>query len=110
MLVERRLGVLRDSCSEYKLTLSVQCVCSDKNKADYLTRVPKRWTDASAKKSTGCVSIKAIHDIHHLGVDRTHYLAKLEDPKVTKGKAQCQSIDPAPQNWDKGHLSVIDQA
>ena len=21
---------------------------------------------------------------------------------------QCQSIDPAAQNWDKGHLSVID--
>ena len=42
MLVKRRLGVLRDLCSEYKLTLSVQWVCSDKNKADYLTRVPKR--------------------------------------------------------------------
>ena len=116
MLVKRRLGVLRDLCSEYKLTLSVQWVCSDKNKADYLTRVPKRWIDASAKKSTGCVSIKAIHDVHHLGIDRTHYLAKLEDPEVTRGKVadvinycmQCQSIDPAPQNWDKGHLSAID--
>ena len=116
MLVKRRLGVLRDLCSEYKLTLSVQWVCSDKNKADYLTRVPKRWIDASAKKSTSCVSIKAIHDVHHLGIDRTHYLAKLEDPEVTRGKVadvinscmQCQSIDPAPQNWDKGHLSAID--
>ena len=116
MLVKRRLGVLRDLCSEYKLTLSVQWVCSDKNKADYLTRVPKRWIDASAKKSTSCVSIKAIHDVHHLGIDRTHYLTKLEDPEVTRGKVadvinscmQCQSIDPAPQNWDKGHLSAID--
>ena len=116
MLVKGRLGVLRDLCSEYKLTLSVQWVCSDKNKADYLTRVPKRWIDASAKKSTGCVSIKAIHVVHHLGIDRTHYLAKLEDPEVTRGKVadvinscmQCQSIDPAPQNWDKGHLSAID--
>ena len=75
----------------------------------------KRWIDASAKKSTGCVSIKAIHDVHHLGIDRTHYLAKLEDPEVTRGKVadvinsctQCQSIDPAPQNWNKGHLSAI---
>ena len=116
MLVKRRLGVLRDLCSEYKLTLSVQWVCSDKNKADYLTRVPKRWIDASAKKSTGCVSIKAIHDVHHLGIDRTHYLSKLEDPEVTRRKVadvinscmQCQLIDPAPQNWDKGLLSAID--
>ena len=94
MLVKRRLGVLRDLCSEYKLTLSVQWVCSDKNKADYLTRVPKRWIDASAKKSTGCVSIKAIHDVHHLGIDRTHYLAKLEDPEVTRGKATRQMAYP----------------
>ena len=47
---------------------------------------------------------KKIHDVHHLGIDRTHYLAKLEDPEVTRGKVtdvinsctQCQSIDPDP--------------
>ena len=42
MLVKRRLGVLRELCTEYKLELSIQWVCSEKNKADYLTRVPKR--------------------------------------------------------------------
>ena len=49
--MKRRLGIPRDLCSEYKLTLSVQWICSDKNKADYLTRVPKRWIDASAKRA-----------------------------------------------------------
>ena len=115
-LVKMRLGVLRDLCSEYKLALSVQSVCSDKHKTDYLAIMPKRWFDASTKKSTGCVSIKAIglHDVHHLGIDRTPYLAKLEDPEVTRGKVadvinsctQCQSIDLAPQNWDKEHLYI----
>ena len=31
-------------------------------------------------------SFKAIHDVHHLGIDPTHYLAKLEDLSVTRGK------------------------
>ena len=62
------------------------------------------WDRTRAKKRTGCVSIKAIHDVHQLGIARTHYLAKLEDPEVTREKVadvinsctQCQSIDPAP--------------
>ena len=117
MLVKRRLGVLRELCTEYKLELSLQSwVCSEKNKADYLTRVPKRWIETVAKNETCCVSIKAVHDVHHLCIDRTHYLAKLEDPGVTRDHVadvinsctQCQSIDKAPQNWDKGHLSKID--
>ena len=38
----------------------------------------------SSKNETCCVSIKAVHDVHQLGINRTHYLAKLEDPGVTR--------------------------
>ena len=60
MLVKRRLGVLRELCTEYKLELSIQWVCSEKNNADYLIRVPKRWIETVAKNETCCVSIKVM--------------------------------------------------
>ena len=55
-----------------------------------------------------------IHCRHHLGVDRTLYLARLEDPaissnevaKVVNSCSKCLSIDPAPVIWEKGKLDV----
>ena len=54
------------------------------------------------------------HDRYHLGVDRTLYLAKLEDPTVTRTNvaklvdkcSRCRSIDPVPVKWKHGELSV----
>jgi len=43
MLVQRRLGVIRDTISEFGLNVSVQFVPTAENKANCMTRVPKRW-------------------------------------------------------------------
>ena len=45
MLVRRRLGTLRLLAKEYGLTIDVKLVKSCQNRADILTRVPRRWMD-----------------------------------------------------------------
>ena len=45
MLVRRRLGTLRLLMKEYGLTIDVKLVKSCQNRADSLTRVPRRWMD-----------------------------------------------------------------
>ena len=48
------------------------------------------------------------HGQHHLCVDRTLYLARLEDPQVTRDDVvdavsrcvRCQQIDPVPVFWE----------
>ena len=43
MLVKRRLGLLRELCSEYGLKVTCELVSSNVNKEDCLTRVPNEW-------------------------------------------------------------------
>ena len=60
--------------------------------------------------------LKKFRDLHHLGVDKTEYLARRcypgveirrEDVKrIVEGCTQCLSIDPAPVRWNVGHLGV----
>ena len=53
---------------------------------------------------------------HHVGVDRTLYLARKIDPSVTKVGVQkvvkccerCQSIDPAPAVHKRGKLGSLE--
>ena len=60
--------------------------------------------------------VKAMHDRHHIGVERTWFLAKKVDPVVTsecvkevvKRYSRCQSIDPAPVKHEGGDLGVGD--
>ena len=88
MLVRHRLGVIRDTIAEFGLMVSV-CFVSTANKADCMGRVPKAWlghrevcqfdAEVTAALSTGESvedAIWAAHLSHHLGVDRTLYLAK----------------------------------
>ena len=42
MLVKHRLGVIGDIITEYGLNVTVRFVPSVENKADHMTRVPKR--------------------------------------------------------------------
>ncbi|XP_067931421.1 uncharacterized protein [Watersipora subatra] len=116
MLVKRRLGVIRDTIAEYELAVSVHFVLSVENKADRMTRVQKRWLEyreaacEAAEVSAAIVSgespedaIWAAHLPHHLGVDRTLYLAQQirkdlswEQVKTNlAGCEACQCIDPA---------------
>ncbi|XP_067932771.1 uncharacterized protein [Watersipora subatra] len=81
MLVKRRLNLLNDLISEYQLVLQITLVKSEDNKADELTRAPRRWLEkrVCAVNLTTSDSIEGklrnLHEAHHLGVDRTWYLA-----------------------------------
>ena len=113
MLVKRRLFLVKEYCEAYKMTLSVRWVDTSMNKADVLTRVPRRWLQVA---SACCSLVQQIHSRHHLGVDRTLYLVRKEDSSVSKREVadciskchQCKSVDPAPVSWTKGTLSVED--
>jgi hypothetical protein len=121
LLVRRRLDILRDLIREYDLSVSVEFVPTEKNRADELTRVPKEWLQvrsvplallgggASAEEA----DILSVHGQHHFGVDRTLELVRLKFPGSTKDAVravigrchQCKSIDPAPDGpYRRGSL------
>ena len=87
-LVRRRLTMFEDIIAECELSVSVSWVKSSGNKADVLTRVPQEWLKSPsicsvAANETSCYEkLKKFHDVHHLGVDRTFYLAKISFPDI----------------------------
>lgn len=122
MLVRRRLHLLKCLIDEYHLTVSCALVRSEHNRADRLTRVPQRWLHrtevaAVAEDTTDAIStVHAVHNLHHLGIDRTlnmlqrcypeqHFTKELVR-KVINRCYQCKSIDPAPISSGQGQLSV----
>lgn len=121
MIVKRRLGILRDLIDEFDLQVTITHVPTTKNRADELTRVKKTWlTDVERdpqEKVTVCagaIDLQTVHNMHHVGVERTLFLARKIDPNVTRRSVQevvsgcemCQSIDPAPVYHSKGELGV----
>ena len=116
MLVKRRLKVIRETITEYGLTVTVRCVTSAENRADQMIRVTKRWLGhretgeerevVSAALATGQSqedAIWAAHLPHHLGIDRTLYLVRQIRGDLTRSQVKdelagcevCQRIDPA---------------
>lgn len=123
MIVKRRLGILRELKDVYGLKLCVVFVPSEKNKADALTRVKKAWLGVPAETKeaamvccVGAPSVKELHQMHHMGVDRTLFVARKVDPAVTRDNVRqvvrlcdrCQSIDPAPTVHESGEIRVDD--
>lgn len=130
MLVKRRLGVIRDTVSEYGLSVTVTFVSTTENRADVMTRVPKKWLSCrddgeravslSAAIATGTSledAIWAAHLPHHLGIDRTFYLAQQIRKDLSRDQVKqelasceaCQSIDPAlraENQVPRGNLAV----
>ncbi|KFD61492.1 hypothetical protein M514_26305 [Trichuris suis] len=125
MLFRRRMATILALVEEYNLNLGVTLVRSAENRADALTRVPRRWlTPTERSKLAACASAIAsqtdqlIAEIHctsgHPGVKRTLYFAKRRDPTVSKKCVSrvvsnchiCRSIDPAPVKWRHGNLGV----
>ena len=98
MIIKRRLGNLKELVTEFGLNIVVQLVPTEKNKADILTRVRKSWLVNSevehAHLSAGAVvDLTELHNRHHMGIDRTLYLAKKLNPGVkresVKKAVQC---------------------
>ena len=119
ILVKRRIGVLKELIDDLQLALTITLVPSERNKADVLTRVKKSWLSAGKDGEeddicAGAVSLRAMHEMHHLGVDRSLYLARKVDPAVTLQSVQrvvkecerCQRIDPAPVVHEGGEIWI----
>ena len=115
ILVKRRIGVLKDLVEDLQLGLTITLVPSERNKADVLTRVKKSWLSAGKEGGetgvcAGAISLREMHEMHHLGVDCSLYLARKVDPTVTrqsvqrvvKGCERYQRIDPAPMVHEGG--------
>ena len=82
MLIRRRLSTIKELVVEYELTVDVELVRSQANRANQLTRVPQRWLDvlrketepvcAASMKEQESTRIQAIHQRSgHPGVRRT---------------------------------------
>ena len=89
ILVKRRIGVLKELIDDLQLALTITLVPSERNKANVLTRVKKSWLSAGKEGEedgicAGAVSLREMHEMHHLGVDRSLYLARKVDPAVTR--------------------------
>ena len=89
MFVKHRLGVIGDIITEYGLNVKVHFVHSVEKKADRMTRVPKKWLEhrGTGDRAANVVAaiatgeshedaIWAAHLPHHLGIDRTLFLAQ----------------------------------
>ena len=123
MIVKRRLSLLSDLIDENGLDIQIQLVKSEENKADELTRVPRKWLNKNQCSINVLVSdkitdkLRNLHDTHHLGVDRTFHLAKAkwgsdickkDVEQVVQQCHVCKRVDPAPVQWETGHISVTE--
>ncbi|XP_076036043.1 uncharacterized protein LOC143021997 [Oratosquilla oratoria] len=121
ILVKRRLGILRELIDEFGMKIRVRKVSSEANKADALTRVKKSWLKAKEEQeeklemcAAGSFRAKELHETHHLGVDRSLFLARKVNPNISREEvrhavracARCQSINPAPRPHSAGELCV----
>ena len=125
LLIRRRLDVLTELKEQENLKVTVEQVPSKENKADLLTRVPKKWFTTKVIAGAQLAAIKVdevakheveqIHGKHHFGVDRTLELARAKigrratrqiTKEVIADCRQCASIDPAMTfRWEKGRIS-----
>ena len=129
MLIKRCLGVIGDILTEYGLNVTVRFVPSVENKADHMTRVPKKWLEyhetgegaasvvaAIATGESPKDAIWAAHLPHHLGIDRTLFLARQINSNLSRqqvkqelaGCEACQRMDPA--LWGENMVSTGDLA
>lgn len=120
MIIKRRLGLIAQQIEEYNMNVTVRLVPSAANIADALTRIPRSWVQkrvAVAIRNTmhDVERIREIHNSHHLGINRTWYIArKYMSSAVTREMVArvvddcniCRQVDPSPISWEHGKLSV----
>ena len=118
MLIRRRVDVVMELVKEYGLKMTVTLIPSARNKADVMTRVPKKWLRKEDEMGVVAMNVEDVAEVHrtvgHPGVQRTLYFAKRKDRQATRRSAQqvvkdcaeCQSIDPQSVKWRRGSLEV----
>ncbi|KAG0722885.1 hypothetical protein GWK47_043701 [Chionoecetes opilio] len=103
MLIRRRLETLQAIVEEYGLSLDIRFVSSAENKADALTRVPKRWLgperDQLACGAAVAITEQDIAKIHvtsgHPGIKRTLYFCKRLYPTVQRQQIPAHRVTPS---------------
>ena len=120
MLIRRQLRTLKEFVKEYALTVDVMLVPLTQNIADRLTQVSQWGFEVMKKENEPEPLIGAAHAdkldvsqimaIHrgsgHPGVRRTTYFVGEFAQKAIRLCEECQSIDPALIQWEKGKLKV----
>ncbi|KFD46646.1 hypothetical protein M514_12501 [Trichuris suis] len=125
MLTRRRVATIVALVKEHELEFAVTLVPSVENKADIMTSVPCRWIirkdpfDVPACATAVDPGVEQLivevhHSAGHPGIRRTLYFARRRDHTIPKRTVRkvistcnvCQSIDPAPAKWKRGHLQV----
>lgn len=125
-LIRRRLEIIKDTVKEWNLSISVTLVSSSENRADRLTRLPKKWLSPDIFSGFSSVEtpepydrkefISRAHNLHHAGSEKTLFHVNEVRPgdKFTIGEVRevvqacnrCRSIDPRPETWSKGTIDV----
>ena len=92
VIIKRRLGILRELISEFKLQIKAVFVPSERNKADTLTRIKKKqWLVEKEEVLVCCLGIgelEELHGMHHMGVERMLYLVRKVDPNIKREEVQ----------------------
>ena len=115
VLISRRLNILSQIIDEEGLSVEVEWVHSNQNKADSLTRVPSGWLRQRNDANGVVKDLRRVHELSHFGVDRTHELAeecygkdkvsKKEVRKIIRDCEICARVDPPRTfNWDRGPI------
>ncbi|XP_067940503.1 uncharacterized protein [Watersipora subatra] len=122
---------MRDTITEYGLSVTMRLVPTVENKADRMTRVPKKWlghrgmSGGEAESMAAAIftgktfgdAVWAAHLPHQLGVKRTLYFAQQVHSDLTRERVKrelagceaCQCVDPAPRGEnlvETGSLAV----
>ena len=119
---------MKTANKEYNLSMDVALVKSAVNRTDALTRILQHWLTATQKESKPLqllstaselsIDLKWIKSIHeqcgHPEIKQMLYFSKMVNPAVKKVDIRkvvqrckaCQSINPAPLQWQKGILNA----
>ena len=116
ILVKRRLNIISNIIRECSVDISIKYVPSSNNKADALTRMKQSWIHFAEQTplSQTYNLLKEIHNVAHAGAIPTFNEAKAKNKNVSMKLARkvisdcnkCQSIDPAPVQWESHRLEV----
>ena len=117
ILVRRRLAMIDSILNESEIDWECDWVRSELNKADVLTRVPRKWTERKCcivQQERKLNEARKSHERHHFGIEKSCLIAEKEGIEVSKKDMEsvvrncqrCSSIDPAPIKTQKGSLSV----
>ena len=128
VLIRRRLDTLKELIAEEDLSVVVTLVPSEHNRADALTRVPKKWLLNRRAAFAGEVTaaepnatpisfeqVRCIHNTGHFGVERTFQLAVERYGEIEKNLVKqvveqcdrCARFDPVrKKRWMKGQINA----